>query len=836
MANSEEIFSSEIAQSELFVEALKEIKVEMDDIITTFDKELAVFKPKTLSDLQKGNNLLKKTTEATEAQTKVIKTLSFEEAKLRLQRQESNKQAKQAVILAREEATSLNALQIKLSQMQATYDKLSEAERNNAEVGKLLLGNIQQLDSQVKVLEESTGRHQRSVGNYGKAFGGLGKTVGSVTSLFGIHSEVLNRLELILIKSSNAIQGYEKSTKASKLAQQAGTEATTKATVAQRIYNSIVGKSTGAMKAFRISLAATGIGAIIFLLYEAASAMGLFGGESEEASGNIDTLKQSVDDFREATKHLNDALSNLKKTQLQNIVDVLKARINAGQKGLEIDLKNAEQDVINNDKRNLKIKIATNIAQQEFLKTKLQGNKDVQNELLKQLSEAEDKGDLFQQSIIKKKLEDNQSLINNLTDQEKIKAEADLKEKQAEYADLLAEQGAFNTEQIVGALETGKKINKADKQAKDERVKQEKDFNREIQQARIDLISNDTIKQIEQLKLNASFRTEDINNSVADEKKKAELILLINKKLYQDILALRQKSLDDLSKEDDDATNQIKESFKKERDKQKVIDKQKLEDQKIADQKRIDDAIATEETITKILLDALDTRLKAAQKQNQDELSEIDRNIKLQADRANLGLSNTLAEQEKLRADALERKAQLEEQAKKQAEIKQLTEMFFEFVKIYAKDGDKNAELKALVKTFAVKSISKVFSSGLYEGTESVGSEHAVADLWTNKDNLLVRLHPEERVLGYRDSMQLKGMSNKDLVRAGLHDKTRGLADVSVAEQMQGVMVKMLENKLDSLEKTVKNKTEQSVHCNGFGEMVQMTVQNGIKKVITHKH
>src|SRR3989304_7704045 len=123
MANSEEIFSSEIEQSELFVEALKEIKSEMADIITTFDKELAVFKPKTLSDLQKGNELLKKTTEATEAQAKVIKTLSFEEAKLKLQRQESNKQAKQAVILAQEEATSLNSLRIKLSQMQATYDK-----------------------------------------------------------------------------------------------------------------------------------------------------------------------------------------------------------------------------------------------------------------------------------------------------------------------------------------------------------------------------------------------------------------------------------------------------------------------------------------------------------------------------------------------------------------------------------------------------------------------------------------------------------------------------------------------------------------------------------------
>src|SRR3989304_2970892 len=550
MANSEEIFSSEIEQSELFVEALKEIKVAMDHIIPTFDKELAVFKPKTLPDLQKGNNLLKKTTEATETQTKVIKTLSFEEAKLRLQRQESNKQAKQAVILAREEATSLNALQIKLSQMQATYDKLSEAERNNAEVGKLLLGNIQQLDSQVKVLEESTGRHQRSVGNYGKAFGGLGKTVGSVTSLFGIHSEVLNRLELILIKSSNAIQGYEKSTKASKLAQQAGTEATTKATVAQRIYNSIVGKSTGAMKAFRISLAATGIGAIIFLLYEAASAMGFLTSSTEENTAVTEAQNAAL----EKEKKLLEDIKKFGRAELTT-AEVI-GKVKKGYNDAEVavtELEDALNDLIEQEKNytfeaSASQKINNSIASQQKInqlekKKLLFENNDIVLANIQAEIDAE-----------KKKIDQSNDIFKNST--------ATTKKEKAD----LAENIKMLQDEIDKRTQSGNSMGKQTKELKKlnkEREVEITNLQKQIDQEKIIAIKDEQIEKIAQLKFNAKLRIDDINATNADEQKKAELILLINENLYQDILALKQKSLDDLSKEDDDATNQIKESFKK---------------------------------------------------------------------------------------------------------------------------------------------------------------------------------------------------------------------------------------------------------------------------------
>ena len=77
-------------------------------------------------------------------------------------------------------------------------------------------------------------------------------------------------------------------------------------TTAQSLYGVVVGVSTGALKAFRIALAATGIGAVIVLLGAAASAMGLFGDETDETAEkqkrlrdiqkkNNDELEKSVE-------------------------------------------------------------------------------------------------------------------------------------------------------------------------------------------------------------------------------------------------------------------------------------------------------------------------------------------------------------------------------------------------------------------------------------------------------------------------------------------------------------------------------------------------------------
>lgn len=67
-------------------------------------------------------------------------------------------------------------------------------------------------------------------------------------------------------------------------------------TLATKAYALVVGTATGAMRAFRIALAATGIGAIVVALGFAAEAMGLFSSKTEEATDDQKKLKRSLED------------------------------------------------------------------------------------------------------------------------------------------------------------------------------------------------------------------------------------------------------------------------------------------------------------------------------------------------------------------------------------------------------------------------------------------------------------------------------------------------------------------------------------------------------------
>ena len=67
-------------------------------------------------------------------------------------------------------------------------------------------------------------------------------------------------------------------------------------TTATKLYATVVGTATGAMRAFRIALAATGIGAIVVLIGLAADAMALFSSNTKEAANDQKNLKRSLED------------------------------------------------------------------------------------------------------------------------------------------------------------------------------------------------------------------------------------------------------------------------------------------------------------------------------------------------------------------------------------------------------------------------------------------------------------------------------------------------------------------------------------------------------------
>lgn len=115
-------------------------------------------------------------------------------------------------------------------------------------------------------------------------------------------------------------------------AELANAQATGTMTTLQKVYTFVVGTSTGAMKAFRIALAATGIGAIVVLLGLAAQAMGVFGDSTDETAEKVKQLKERQQAYKDQLQKELDLLTKLRAerkggaTDLENNIRILKAK------------------------------------------------------------------------------------------------------------------------------------------------------------------------------------------------------------------------------------------------------------------------------------------------------------------------------------------------------------------------------------------------------------------------------------------------------------------------------------------------------------------------------
>jgi hypothetical protein len=72
------------------------------------------------------------------------------------------------------------------------------------------------------------------------------------------------------------------------------------AALAQKLYALAVGTSTGAMRAFRLALLATGVGAFVVVLGFAAEAMGAFSSSTKKSTEELERQKQAAEDGKKA--------------------------------------------------------------------------------------------------------------------------------------------------------------------------------------------------------------------------------------------------------------------------------------------------------------------------------------------------------------------------------------------------------------------------------------------------------------------------------------------------------------------------------------------------------
>lgn len=183
--------------------------------------------------------------------------------------------------------TQLRLMREELARLEeAGQDGTKEFENLQVAAGRLQdqIGDTQQrirvLSSDTKALDFGIGAIRGVASAFGVAEG--------AAALFGLKNEdvakSLQRLNAIML-ILNGLQEIQNLLQKQSVVAIVGQEIAAKgAAVAQRIYAFAIGTSTGALKAFRLALLATGIGAFIVLIGLAAEAMGAFGGDTEDAT------------------------------------------------------------------------------------------------------------------------------------------------------------------------------------------------------------------------------------------------------------------------------------------------------------------------------------------------------------------------------------------------------------------------------------------------------------------------------------------------------------------------------------------------------------------------
>lgn len=255
--------------------------------------------------------------------------------------------------------------------------------------------------------------------------------------------------------------------------------------------------------------------------------------------------------------------------------------------------------------------------------------------------------------------------------------------------------------------------------------------------------------------------------------------------------------------------------------------------------------IEAAEKVSDAFFKQLELRNKRQQTANEQAISELDRQIDFQQELALKGEKNTLGELEKERAKALEQKAAIEERERRQKEAQQLVEIFFEFMKVYAKDKDAGFG-KAIAATLTAKAFASAFAAeggmmadliqpmagGSNEKGLFKGRSHARGGILT-----LLETQGGEGILTDKEVNNLGGAKGfymlKDLLANPVKDDFLEHQEQSFAKAIP-IMYKddrkeyrQLTGKIDELIDTVRNKTEWTISENLFGELVKIRREKG---------
>jgi hypothetical protein len=205
--------------------------------------------------------------------------------------------------------------------------------------------------------------------------------------------------------------------------------------------------------------------------------------------------------------------------------------------------------------------------------------------------------------------------------------------------------------------------------------------------------------------------------------------------------------------------------------------------------------------------------------------------INQQRTQAQLGQANDLAFEEKHQADLQKEKIKAE---KKLAAIKE-AEVFINSVAKFSEDDPKTAIPKALAILAATKSVEAIYKEegGIigHGGPMTRIGGTGFSRLHPGGGDVLVHAQTGEGMLSRREMSNL-GINNfhafKSMLKTPFHEKL--IPNQNMLVQDNAAVI----DRLESLERTIKNKAEYHLDVDALNNFIETKVENGIRTVTKH--
>lgn len=415
---------------------------------------------------------------------------------------------------------------------------------------------------------------QGLAGAYGAAQG--------VAQLFGNENEDLQKsmaklqAVMAIIQGLQAIQNALQAESAAMLLLQ---DVRTKAlAISQSIYTVAVGASTGAMKIFRIALLATGIGAIIGILYLAAEAMGAFGDSAEDTTESLEDQAEAIKKNKESLKEIADESEKLRNRSKGGLNDLKRELELATARGSsKLKLQKIKDEIAAKELYNLKVQFYT-----------FEGYADKQNDINEEGRDLANKTEAEKLSYQKRKLDEAEKLRKEAADKEKKR-----REKALEDAKKFAEDELNATFNIL-------------RDTAEERARQAENVSNDEERSLNDRLSALTDYYVEKTKIISAQRDFDLIGIKKGSQQEREILRragIENTKLFEEFAsketAIRKsnadKALADAKKSTDDKIKLVDDEAQAIRDK----NQQEYSDAIISLNEQLDSRLLSQEEYNK---------------------------------------------------------------------------------------------------------------------------------------------------------------------------------------------------------------------------------------------